>query len=91
MHLILISLTVYVTLIIILCFHGCVCRGLFSRSSQKEPVQGWKLFGKVPAKDVRDNSSEPHYQASSFDRGNPRWLKLSINYLEFYGALSFSI
>ena len=62
-------------------------RGLFSRSSQKEPVQGWKLFGKVPAKDVRDNSSEPHYQASSFDRGNPRWLKLSINYMYLYSFM----
>ena len=45
------------------------CRGLFSRSSQKEPVPAWKLFGKVPAKETRDNMKDPRNQPSSFDRG----------------------
>lgn len=44
-------------------------RGLFSKSTQKEPVPGWKLFGKVPAKDARDNNKDSHIQSSSFDRG----------------------
>lgn len=45
------------------------CRGLFSRSSQKEPVPAWKLFGKVPVKDARESSKDPHNEPSSFDRG----------------------
>lgn len=45
------------------------CRGLFSRSSQKEPVPAWKLFGKVPAKDARESSKDPCIQPSYFDRG----------------------
>jgi len=49
--------------------HLCLHRGLFSRSSQKEPVAAWKLFGKVPIKDARESSKDLHNQASSFDRG----------------------
>jgi len=49
--------------------HLFSCRGLFSRSSQKEPVPAWKLFGKVPVKDARENSKDSHNQPSSFDRG----------------------
>jgi len=49
--------------------HPFLCRGLFSRSSQKEPVPAWKLFGKVPIKDVRESSKDLHNQPSSFDRG----------------------
>ena len=49
--------------------HLFPCRGLFSRSSQKEPVPAWKLFGKVPIKDARESSRDPHNQPSSFDRG----------------------
>lgn len=45
-------------------------KGLFSKSTQKEPVPGWKLFGKVPAKDARDNNKDSHFQSSSFDRGD---------------------
>lgn len=45
-------------------------KGLFSKSTQKELVPGWKLFGKIPAKDARDNSKDSHIQSSSFDRGD---------------------
>lgn len=47
-------------------------KGLFSRSSQKEPVPAWKLFGKVPIKDVRESSKDLHNQPSSFDRGDSK-------------------
>ena len=46
------------------------CRGLFSRSSEKQSIEGWKLFGKVPAKEARENDSELNRHPVSFDRGD---------------------
>lgn len=43
-------------------------KGLFSRSSEKQPVQGWKLFGKVPLKEAQDNSIDLATHSSSFSR-----------------------
>lgn len=53
------------------------CRGLFSKSSQS--VQGWKLFGKVPAKEAQENGVD---HPSSLERGNSFGKTIKVTFVD---------